>query len=237
MCIENFQPFNPIWWWEYLLESGFWNFTIPDCLKMNYMNQSYSIYLMSMRMKMTYQNIMANWIQINVTITNFPTNWLQLLCGRYFNKYLSRHHMSHDVNEDENDISEYHGDLDPDKCYCNQFSHNLIAITLWKIFQWIFKSPSHSRQFISLLHFNVRSVPPNLSYFLSYINNLNHDFSVIGLSKTRVKQSNISAYGIDGYSHISLTRSNGMGGGISLVISDEFVFCELNEYSVITENI
>ena len=48
-----------------------------------------------------------------------------------------------DVNEDENDISEYHGDLDPDKCYYNQFSHKLITITLWEIFQQIFKSPSH----------------------------------------------------------------------------------------------
>ena len=38
-----------------------------------------------------------------------------------------------DINEEENDITEYHGDLDPDKCYYNQFSYNLInkiAITL-----------------------------------------------------------------------------------------------------------
>ena len=47
----------------------------------------------------------------------------------------------------------------------------------------------------------------------------------------------ISAYGINGYNHIGLTRSNAMGGGVSLLISDEFVFCELTEYSILTEHI
>ena len=48
----------------------------------------------------------------------------------------------------------------------------------------------------------------------------------------------LSAYGIDGNNHIGLSpRSNAMGGGVSLLISDEFVFCELTEYSVFTENI
>ena len=89
----------------------------------------------------------------------------------------------------------------------------------------------------SLLHLNIRSVPANFTSFLSYISNLNHNFSIIGLSETWLKQSNISAYGIDGYSHIGLTRSNAMGGGVSLLISDEFVFCELTEYSMLTEHI
>ena len=31
-----------------------------------------------------------------------------------------------DINEEENDITEYHGDLDPVKCYYNHFPHNLI---------------------------------------------------------------------------------------------------------------
>ena len=104
-----------------------------------------------------------------------------------FNKYLSRHHISHNA--------------------------------------------------FSLLHLNIRSVPANFTHFLSYINNLNHAFSVIGLSETWLKQSNISADGIDVYSHIGLTRSNGMGGVVSLLISDEFILCELTEYSMLTENI
>ena len=89
----------------------------------------------------------------------------------------------------------------------------------------------------SLLHLNIRSVPANFTSFLSYTSNLNHDFSVIGLSETWLKQSNISACGIDGYSHIGLTRSDGTGEGVSLLIFDEFVFCELTEYSVLTKNI
>ena len=70
---------------------------------------------------------------------------------------------------------------------------------------------------ISLLHLNIKSIPANFTSFLSYINNLNHDFSVIGLPETYLKQGNITAYGIDGYSHTDLTSSNGIGGGISLL--------------------
>ena len=31
----------------------------------------------------------------------------------------------HHINEDDNDVIEYHGDIDPDKCYFNEFSHKL----------------------------------------------------------------------------------------------------------------
>ena len=30
-----------------------------------------------------------------------------------------------DINEDDNDIIEYHGDIDPDKCYFNEYSYKL----------------------------------------------------------------------------------------------------------------
>ena len=145
-----------------------------------------------------------------------------------------------DINEEENDITEYHGDLDPDKCYNNQFSHNLIKNCNYFVEDAFNKYLSRHHiphNAFPLLHLNIRSVPANFTYFLSYINNLNHDFSVIGLSETWLKQSNISAYGIDGYSHIGLTRSNGTGGVVSLLISDEFILCELTEYSMLTEHI
>ena len=138
-----------------------------------------------------------------------------------------------DINEEENDITEYHDDLDPDKCYYNQFSHNLIKNCNYFVEDTFNKYLSRHHiphNAFSLLHLNIRSVPANFTYFLSYINNLNHDFSVIGLSETWLKPSNISAYGIDSYSHIGLTRSNGTGGGVSLLISDEFILCKLTEY-------
>ena len=133
-----------------------------------------------------------------------------------------------DINEEETDITEYHGDLGPDKYYYNQFSHNLIKNCNYFVedtFNKYLNRHHIPNNAFSLLHLNIRSIPANFTSCLSYISNLNHNFSIIGLSETWLKQSNISAYGIDGYSHIGLTRSNAMGGGVSLLISDEFVFC------------
>ena len=58
----------------------------------------------------------------------------------------------------------------------------------------------------SLLHLNVRSVPVNLSLLLSYMENIEHMFSVTGLTETWLRPSNIDAYGIDGYNHVGITR-------------------------------
>ena len=38
----------------------------------------------------------------------------------------SRLFQPFEINEDENDILDYQGDLDPDKCFFNQYSHRLI---------------------------------------------------------------------------------------------------------------
>ena len=73
-----------------------------------------------------------------------------------------------DINEEENDITEYHGDLDPNKCYYNQFPHNLIkkiATTLWKIFQQISKLPSYSSQCIFLASFEYQECTSQLHIF------------------------------------------------------------------------
>ena len=48
--------------------------------------------------------------------------------------------------------------------------------------------------------------------------NLEHRFSMIGLTETWLNPSNIDAYGIDGYNHVGITRNNQHGGGVSLFI-------------------
>ena len=59
--------------------------------------------------------------------------------------------------------------------------------------------------------------------------NLSHKFSVIALTETWLKQSNVSLYGMTGYNHIAITRSHGKGGGVSLFISDVFEYSELTD--------
>ena len=73
--------------------------------------------------------------------------------------------------------------------------------------------------------------------FMSYMSNINHTFSVIGFTETWLKPSNIETFGITGYNHVGLTRQNGKGGGVSLFISEDIVFSELQELSMVQDHI
>ena len=52
-----------------------------------------------------------------------------------------------------------------------------------------------------------------------------------------MKQLNIPLYGIPVYNHIGITRSHGNGGGVSLFISDVFIYSELTELSMVSDYI
>ena len=69
------------------------------------------------------------------------------------------------------------------------------------------------------------------------MSNINCDFSVIGFSETWLNSSNIDTYGIDGYSHVGVTRELGKEGGVSLFISYNFKYCESSEFNMMYEYI
>ena len=60
---------------------------------------------------------------------------------------------------------------------------------------------------------------------------------MIGLTETWLNPSNIDAYGIDGYNHVGITRSNKHGGGVSLFMSNEISYSELTEFTKVQEYI
>ena len=74
------------------------------------------------------------------------------------------------INEDDNDIIEYHGDIDPETCYFSEFSHILI-----KSCNYYTENSSNkfmlqhniSGSSFSVLHLNIHSEPANLSAFLA----------------------------------------------------------------------
>ena len=73
---------------------------------------------------------------------------------------------------------------------------------------------------LSMVHMNIRSTAKNLNKFDLYLNNLKHDFSVIALSETWLKDHNCDRYGIDGYNAEHNLRPIRGGGGVSLYIKD-----------------
>ena len=92
---------------------------------------------------------------------------------------------------------------------------------------------------LSILHLNIRSIPRNLSSQQTYLNNLDIQFSVIGISETWLKPYNVDCYGMDGYKEDHLYRSERMGGGVSLYVMNgiEYMYFVRNDMSIIDEHL
>ena len=145
-----------------------------------------------------------------------------------------------DINEDNNDIIEYHGDIDPDICYFNEYSYKLFENCNYYTddsFNKYLAKHAISNNSFSVAHLNIRSIPANFSAFLSFIDSLDHCFTVIGLSETWLNPSNVSTYGISGYNHVYQTRCTSRGGGVSLFVSEKIVYSEMSDYCMVNDYI
>ena len=72
----------------------------------------------------------------------------------------------------------------------------------------------------SFIHLNIRRVPKNINQFELYLRNIQHEFSIIGLSETWLNESNFSLYNIVGYNHVYKYREKKSGGGVSMYIKE-----------------
>ena len=72
--------------------------------------------------------------------------------------------------------------------------------------------------FLSLLHVNARSAPKKLHNYILFLQNINIDFSVVGVSLTWLNDSNVDTFNISGYNHVCNYRKGKRGGGVSLFL-------------------
>ena len=86
-----------------------------------------------------------------------------------------------EINEDENYILDYHGDLDPDKCYFNQYSYRLIKSCNYFVedtFNKYLLKHNVSQNSFCIIHLNIRSMPANFTSFLSHLENITNFLSL-----------------------------------------------------------
>ena len=92
---------------------------------------------------------------------------------------------------------------------------------------------SLSDKTFSALHFNIRSVARNFEQFLILLNDMNHNFSVIGLTETKIK------LGMDPYMNTSLPGYNFISqptlsnaGGVGFFIKDNYSYAIRDDLSI-----
>ena len=91
-----------------------------------------------------------------------------------------------EINEDENDILDYHGDLDPDKCSFNQYSHRLVKSCnrfVDETFNKYLLKHNVSKNLFSVIHLNIRSLSANFTSFLSHMGNSPANFLSLSWQK------------------------------------------------------
>ena len=73
----------------------------------------------------------------------------------------------------------------------------------------------------TLFNVNIRSIPKNFDRMRYYLYELNHNFSVLSITESWLKQYNRSTYNLKGYTHLSKIREDRTGGGVSLFVKKE----------------
>ena len=117
-------------------------------------------------------------------------------------------------------------DLDPDSNFYND-QINTITANCKYLYPDKLKdklSERTGKNAKSFFHLNIRSLKKNYKQLLSLIDMIDNKFSVIGLTESWLKEYNHTLFDIDGYNHVALTRTTGMGGGISMFIDDSLNF-------------
>ena len=102
-----------------------------------------------------------------------------------------------EINEHEDQIVEYNGELVPDRNDFNQFSHQLSKNSNYyneDSFNTYIKTNSYEEGELSFIHSNIRSFPANLTAFMSYMSNIDCNFSIMGFSETWLNSSTIDTY-------------------------------------------
>ena len=116
------------------------------------------------------------------------------------------------------DCTQPNYEIDPDFHYFNDVSRsNMLKCSYYvsESFGKLLRSRGAKNNF-SVMHHNIRSLPANLNEFNIFLEKIKHDFSIIGMSETWLKEGNVDLYGIYGYDSYHNVRHHRRGGGLCL---------------------
>ena len=129
-------------------------------------------------------------------------------------------------------------DVDPDLQYYNSISnmnHSSCNYHLEDTFNNKKAQLNIESNSFSMIHTNIRSIPKNLNSFENYLDGLDHNFSIIGLSESWLSDSSAQCYSMQGFTGEHKYRANRSGGGVSLFIKDNIEYilredlCHMNK--------
>ena len=79
---------------------------------------------------------------------------------------------------------------------------------------------NHPERSFSLCHINVRSLQQNFSSMQAFLDNLNINFTILGITETWLTDINCDLYNISNYSLVEKHRTTRSGGGVGIYIPE-----------------
>ena len=118
-------------------------------------------------------------------------------------------------------------DIDPDLNFYNQIDHavsncNYYMEDMFNESMKEKKSTDTVSLTFSLCHLNIRSNQANMAPFHNYLGNLNHEFSIIGMSETWLQDHNCDLFHLPSYNLVE--RVNKKGDGVAIFLKDTINF-------------
>ena len=126
-------------------------------------------------------------------------------------------------------------DLDPDCNINNDLCINECNYFSEDTFNELLSTNSVTSKDLSILHLNIRSLPKNISNLQNYLECLNIDFTILGLSETWHNANTIDVYNLMGYNCVNRYRENRIGGGLSIYVKNNIEFFQRSDLELCTE--
>ena len=95
----------------------------------------------------------------------------------------------------------------------------------------------HYNHILSMAHFNCRSLKKNFDHFTSYLNCIDIQFSVIGLTETWLRNNECSLLSIPHYTFLSHNRAEKRGGGVGFYIKENVTFKRRFDLDIFTDDV
>ena len=127
-----------------------------------------------------------------------------------------------ELNEPDHLIGAYNEDVDPDIHFFNTFNQHLAKCNYLtdESFTRLMHKSTLKEQSFSLCHLNIRSIRKNLGAFESFIDTLQYEFPIIGLTETWLSDHDNDLYNITGFNMIENHRSEKSGGGVAICVKE-----------------
>ena len=106
--------------------------------------------------------------------------------------------MPFELNDDEQLANMYNEDINPDLHFFNNCNQQVTSCSYLTETSFIKAkcSPRLKKQCFSICHLNIRSIKKNLASFENYLDLLQHEFSIIGLTETWLTDYDCNLYNI-----------------------------------------